>query len=178
MPQLTISQDQSPLFATLPLEIRRVIYQQLWLDCGLTQHIFAITERSYLLSFPCILSPGGNPEPPDSTPGCAHFACFRSRMQKWNNSFAEMHSALYRRGEGFGRPDLRGSAVLTTFLVCKRMYQDASESLFSNMSFSFTTVLAMDVFLREVPRSLASRVQAVDVRRLVELWAVPVHHWR
>lgn len=195
MAQPTIRQDQSPLFATFPLEIRRAIYQQLWLDCGLTQHIFAIRKLSYLLSFPCILrpedlnkepgpqgvldipddaagargDPEGIPEPPDSTPWCAHFVCFRSFMQKWNNSFAELYSALYRRGEGFGRPDPRGSAVLTTFLVCKRMYQEASESLFSSMRFSFTTVRAMDLFLSKVPRALVSRIQAVDVRRLVEL---------
>ncbi|KAK7699703.1 hypothetical protein SLS64_011476 [Diaporthe eres] len=75
-----------------------------------------------------------------------------------------MHSAIYTWGEGPGRTDLRGSAVLTTFLVCKGMYQEASESLFSSMRFSFTTVRAMDLFLSEVPRALVSRIQAVDVQ--------------
>lgn len=220
MAQPTIRQDQSPLFATFPLEIRRVIYQQLWLDCGLTQHIFAIRERSYLLSFPCILGPeylntesgslgapdipddaagagdepqtqddsgginsaiqdlsggdpGGKSEPPSSTPRFAHFACFRSRLQKWDNSWMAMYMAMYsalnRWGEGPARTDLRGNVVLTTFLVCKGMYHEASESLFSSMRFSFTTVRAMDLFLSQVSRSLSSRVQAVDVCLLVEL---------
>lgn len=235
MPKPATPQDQSPLFATLSLDIRRVIYQQLWLDCGLTQHIFSSTEKSYLLSFPCILSPeelnqepgppaaldapgdaagaednvepeqpqshddpgdidgalqdlsgddpgvaDSDPEPPNNTPWCAHFACFRKRLQKWDHSFVRMYSACYQRGEGRGRPgpDLRDSAILTTFLVCKRMYQEASEALFSEMRFSFSSMVAMDVFLSEVPRELASRVQFVDVGRLVDLCEVPVNHCR
>jgi hypothetical protein len=228
MPQPTLPQEQSPLFATLPLEIRRVIYQQLWLDCGPTQHLYATTDQSFLLSFPCILSPavlnqepgcrrldggaapqsdapdeaagaatGDEPQPPqagddpgdidgaiydiisdseaeaetpDSTPWCAHSACFSSRVEKWNNSYFLMYSALYRR---YGRrvllPDLRGSAVLTTFVVCKRMYQEASESLYSRVRFSFTNMLAMDTFLSEVPRALTSRIQFVDVRTHIPL---------
>lgn len=225
MSEPAIPQDQSPLFATLPLEIRRNVYQQLWLDCGLTQHISAMAKGSHLLSYPCILSaeelnqdPGHPPhhpdagdapddnaqteqpqphddpgdidgalqelsssepgvaddsEPPDNTPWCGHFTCFRNKTQKWGHSFARMYSACYRRYRD--RPDLRNNPILTTFLVCKRMYQEASESLFSEMRFSFSTVLAMDVFLCEVPRALVSRVQFVDVG--VQLtFARSVHH--
>jgi hypothetical protein len=220
MPKPFMPQDQSPLFAALPLDIRRHVYQQLWLDCGLTQHILSITKDSYLLRFPCILSPQelnqepGHPpphsdhpvgadddndeaeqpqphddpgdidgalqdlvsddpsvaddtEPRNNTPWCAHFACFRNNSRKWGHSFTRMYTASYRGSRGW--PDLRGSAILTTFLVCKRVYQEASESLFSKMRFSFTTMLAMDVFLSEVPRALVSRVQFVDVGHLVEL---------
>lgn len=193
------------------------------MDCGLTQHIFAITDKSYLASFPCILTPkeldqepgpldapdapdapddaagtednveaeqpqphddpgdinsalqelsgGDDPgvadaslEPPDNTPWCTHFSCFE---QKWDGSFRKMYDALYRRSFGLGRPDLRDSAILTTFLVCKRMYQEASESLFSTMRFSFSSMIAMDIFLKEVPRALVSRVQFVAVGHLV-----------
>ena len=222
-------QDQSPLFTELPIEIRRHIYQQLWLDCGLTQHIFAITPTSYLQSFPCILSPeeldrepGPPPPPPDaagpaidanasnaldgnagandngepaeqpqphddpgdindayqdlgvpgellnevqrrnSTPWCAHFTCFRNLSRKWGHSFSLMYEAGYRGGRRL--PDLRASTVLTTFLVCKRIYQEASESVFSRMRFSFGSTTAMDLFLNQVPRTLVSRIQFVDVR--------------
>lgn len=176
-------QDHSPLFATLPLEIRRNVYQQLWLDCGLTQHIFAIRKKWYLMSFPCILSADLNreprhlshhadagaddSEPPNNTPWCAHFTCFRNKTEKWGHSFARMYSAFYRGSRV--QPDLRNSTVLTTFLVCKGMYQEASESLFSKIRFSFTTMLAMEVFLSEVPPALVSRIQVVDVGVLVHL---------
>lgn len=225
MSKPAIPQDQSPLFATLPLEMRRNVYQQLWLDCGLTQHISAITGGSCLLSYPCILSaeelnqdPGRPPhhndagdapddnaqteqpqpqddpgdidgallelssndpgvandsEPPNNHPWCGHFACFRNKTQKWGHSFSRMYSACYRRYRG--QTDLRTSPILTAFLVCKRMYQEASESLFSEMRFSFSTMLAMDVFLCEVPRALVSRVQFIDVGiRLT--FARSVHH--
>lgn len=231
MPKPAIPQDQSPLFATLPLDIRRNIYQQLWLDCGLTQHIFAMTNDSYLLSFPCILSteelnrePGHSPhhtdsgdapddaagpddiaedeqpqphddpgdidgalqdlssngprladdsEPPHNTPWCTHFACFRSNTRKWGHSVTRMYHACYRRSRG--QADLRNSTILTTFLVCKRMYQEASESLFSKMRFSFSTMLAMEVFLSEVSPALVSRIQFVDVGIRMD-FARSVHH--
>lgn len=215
MSEPAITQEQSPLFEALPVEIRRNVYQQLWLDCGLTQHISAMARGSYLLSYPCILSaeelnqdPGHLPhhpdagdvpddnaqteqpqphddpgdidgalqelssnepgvaddsEPPNNHPWCGHFACFRNITKKWGHSFTRMYSAHYRQRALKAQPEPRNSPILTAFLVCKRMYQEASESLFSEMRFSFSTVLAMDVFLCEVPRALVSRVQFVDV---------------
>ncbi|KAG8157967.1 hypothetical protein KVR01_012239 [Diaporthe batatas] len=223
-PSVAHPQDQSPLFTTLPLEIRHHIYKQLWLDYGLTQHILAFNEKSYLLRFPCVLSPeelnrdpgspaasmlptpptdagdatdvagatvdadganengvieelqshddpgdiagaiqdlsGGDFELPNNDPWCAHFACFRNCSQKWDHSFSSMYTACYRRR---GEPDLRNSAILTTFLVCRRMYQEASEDLFTKMRFSFSGMVAMDIFLSEVPRGLHSRIQFVSI---------------
>lgn len=236
---VTHPQDQSPLFTTLPLEIRHHIYQQLWLDYGLTQHILAMTEKSYLLTFPCVLSPeelnrapgspaastspatpadagdaadatnateddagganddgeateqpqpdddpgdiaaavqdvsGGDFEPPNNDPWCAHFACFRNCSQKWDHSFSSMYTACYRSHRP--GPDLRDSAVLTSFLVCRRMYQEASEDLFSKMRFSFSSMVAMDVFTSQVPRALVSRVKFVNVSCLVQLCRASVH---
>lgn len=227
-PSVAHPQDQSPLFTTLPLEIRHHIYQQLWLDYGLTQHILAMTEKSYLLRFPCVLSPeeinrapgspaastsnasagatdatgapddagdaeqpqpdddpgdiavaiqdvsGGDFELPNDDPWCAHFACFRNCSQKWGHSFSSMYTACYR---GRGAPDLRNSAVLTSFLVCRRMYREASEDLFSKIRFCFSGIVAMDLFLGQVPRSLISRVQFVHVSVLVDLVCkAPVQH--
>lgn len=204
-------QDQSPLFATLPVEIRRHVYMQLWLDCGLTQHVLALTPKSHLQSFPCVmsreeleqeprppppppdaagddgepedqpqdhddpgdinsalqeLSGGGVPPPPPythNTPWCVHHACFRRWSRKWDHSFSSMHSALYRRGGQGGWPYLAGSPVLTAFLACRRVYAEASESLYSSVRFSFTSLTALRVFVGQVPRPLVARVRFVDV---------------
>ncbi|KAG6364046.1 hypothetical protein INS49_009149 [Diaporthe citri] len=208
-------QHQSPLFATLPVEIRRHIYMQLWLDCGLTQHILVLAPKSYLQSFPCVLSreeldrePGPPPRPPpppadvadDSdpndedgeadqsqpyddpgdingalqdlsagdatqppdTPWCVHLACFRRWSRKWDHSFSSMYTACYRRDHR-GWRDLAGSPVLTAFLVCRRVHAEASESLFSSVRFSFTSLTAMRVFVSQVPRSLVARVRFADI---------------
>lgn len=208
-------QDQSPLFNTLPIEIRRHIYKQLWLDCGLTQHILALTPKAYLQSYPCVLSqeeldqepvpaaPGDSdaaggsetgpnaddeqaePQPHDdpgdingalydlggdyspadrgssNTPWCAHYSCFRRWSQKYNHSFSSMYSASYRSDRG--RPDLQASVVLTAFLLCRRVYQEAGESLYSSVRFSFSSLTAMKIFASQVPRLLMSRIQFADV---------------
>lgn len=217
-------QDQSPLFATLPVEIRRHIYRQLWLDCGLTQHILALTPKSYLQSFPCVLSreeldrePARPPAPPpgdaddaapdnddyqpqeyddpgdingalldligevatptpsanddsppnNSTPWCVHHACFRRWSGRWDHSFSRMYTACYRRDDNNSnrgwRPDLRGSPVLTAFLVCRRVYEEAGESVFSSVRFAFASLTALGVFVGQVPRGLVAGVRFVDV---------------
>lgn len=205
-------QDQSPLFKALPIEMRRHVYTQIWLDCGLTQHILAFHPRSYLQSFPCILTreeldqvpgppppppadapdagPGENDEqdqpqphddpgdingalqdlsagggddrePPPNTPWCVHYACFRRWSRKWDHSFSSMYTAAYRHSRD--RPDLAGSPVLTAFLVCRRVYAEASESLFSSLRLSFASLNAMRALVRQVPRSLVARVRCADV---------------
>lgn len=209
-------QEQSPLFETLPIEIRRHIYKQLWLDCGLTQHILALTPKAHLQSYPCVLSqdeldqepvpaaPGDSdaadgseagpdaneeqddePQPHDdpgdindalydlggdyssadrespNTPWCAHHACFRRWSERYGHSFSSMYSAGYRSARS--RPDLRASVVLTAFLVCRRVYQEAGESLYSSVRFSFASLVAMKIFVSQVPRPLMCRIQFADV---------------
>lgn len=204
-------QDQSLLFEILPIEIRRHIYRQLWLDCGLTQHILALTPKAYLQSYPCVLSqeeldqepvpaaPGDSdaasgpdaneeqdePQPhddpgdingalydlsdgdssadrdPPNTPWCAHHACFRRWTERYGHSFSSMYSADYRSERS--RPDLRASVVLTAFLVCRRVYQEAGESLYSSVRFSFASLMVMKMFVGQVPRPLMSRIQFADV---------------
>lgn len=219
-------QDQSPLFETLPIEIRRHIYRQLWLDCGLTQHILALTPKAYLQSYPCVLSqdeldqepvpavPGDSdaagdseadpdandeqeePQPHDdpgdindalydlggdyssadrespNTPWCAHHACFRRWSERYGHSFSSIYSAGYRSKRS--RPDLRASVVLTAFLVCRRVYQEAGESLYSSMRFSFSSLIAMKIFVSQVPRPLMSRIQFADVSSSAGWPACPV----
>lgn len=212
-------QDQSPLFEKLPIEIRRHIYKQLWLDCGLTQHIMALSPKAHLQSYPCVLSQeeldqepiaaatgdfdatggseadpdandeqeepqshddpgdingalydlGGDYSPADSpadressnTPWCGHHACFRRSSQKYGHSFSSMYSAGYRSDRGL--PDLRASVVLTAFLVCRRVYQEAGESLYSSVRFFFSSLVAMTIFVGQVPRPLMCRIQFADV---------------
>lgn len=226
-------QSQSPLFARLPLDIRRQIYLQLWLECGLTQHIYTFSNNSYLQSYPCILDanewdrdprpraeeststgvsddpaqqaqdgqpladeqqpqpyddpgdidgaimdiapgPGGptstiDDEQPD-TPWCHHKPCFERWIGKWDRSFSRAYSANYRgssplatENQRLRRDDrLRASPLLAVLLVCRRMYQEAGESLFSSMRFSFP-LEALERFLEDVPRGLTERIQFVDI---------------
>lgn len=197
-------QQQSPLFNTLPIEVRRRVYAQLWLDCGLAQHILAVTPKSHLQSYPCILSPAqlgqepvplaprdadgddagaaGQPQPHDDpgdidgalqelgsapdgegpgTPWCAHYACFRRWTKKWDHSFTRMYTAAYVSHPA--PDDVRSSPVLTAFLICKRVYEEASESLYSSVRFSFASMTAVKVFTGQVPQPLVSRIQFIDV---------------
>ncbi|KUI54943.1 hypothetical protein VP1G_02404 [Cytospora mali] len=220
-------QSQSPLFVRLPLDIRRQIYLQLWLDSGLTQHIYTFNEQTYLRSYPCICDPSEwdedprpgpeesspqvppgvqlaaddlQPEPQDDpgdingtimdispgpdvprdgnnqrdTPWCQHKICFDHWIEKWDRSFARAYSANYRgtfylSGGNLKslcrRSDkrLRKSPLLLPLLVCRRMYQEAGESMFSNLRFSFSMPFVLDRFLEDVPSMFTRRIQFLDV---------------
>ncbi|CAN8103176.1 unnamed protein product [Discula destructiva] len=54
-PRTHQEQHQSPLFSLLPLEIRRHVYLQLWLDYGLVQHIYLFGPSSFLSHYRCLL---------------------------------------------------------------------------------------------------------------------------
>ncbi|KAL1869351.1 hypothetical protein Daus18300_005563 [Diaporthe australafricana] len=211
VPASSQEQLESPLFSTLPSEIRLQIYQQLWMECGLTQHIFLLSPVSFLQSFPCILSheeldqPAGVPSsssaeaeeedqqhqsqyyddpgdidgayqdlalqdtavynPPPGTPWCMHCPCHLRWTEKWANCFVKQYSASYIFKKGAGRDwqDLRSSPMLALLLVCKRVHLEASDSLFSNIRFSFSGMHALNTFLEQVPRPLVSRIRFVDI---------------
>lgn len=226
------NQSQSPLFTTLPLDIRRQIYLQLWIDCGLTQHIYTFSKNSYLQRYPCILdanewdwdprpraeessstgasnqvlqAPDGQlpadeqqPQPYDDpgdingaildiapgpggptrtihedqpdTPWCHHRPCFERWIGKWDRFFSLAYSDNYRRTSPLAIETQqqrhgdrsRASPLLTALLVCRRMYHEAGDSLFSSMRFSFP-LEALERFVGDVPRGLTERVQFVDV---------------
>lgn len=240
-------QSQSPLFTALPLDVRRQIYLQLWLECGITQHIYTFGKNSYLQSYPCILdacawdrnpappaeetttdssssetqalaADGGQhqpaeeqqqeqpqqPQPQDDpgdvngaiediapgpggptrtiddgqpdTPWCLHKACFERWTEKWDRSFERAYSACYRSTGGGGasvttqrqrrRPALPlTSTLLLPLLVCRRMYQEAGESMFSSLRFSFlfSGVEPVNRLLGGVPAALTERIRFVDV---------------
>lgn len=226
-PSPSCDQSQSALFTKLPLDIRRHIYLQLWLDCGLAQHIFDFGNTSYLQSYPCIIddnewdkdpkppieessteapdldppspTPDGqapaaqetqpqpyedpgdidsaiqdiDPGPEDDkshSPWCHHAPCHDLFIQKWGRSYPRAYSAAYRKTPSFGNAiqqegaeaRLRASPMLLSLLVCKRMYQEAGESLYSRLRFSFSPE-TLERFVTNVPRSLTGRIQFVDV---------------
>lgn len=163
---------QSPLLG-LPTELRLQIYEYLWLDYDLIQHIIAFTPNAYLASFPCILSAEELDQEPGpvnngGAPGalwCMHRACLKSWSNKWGPTLSGAFSACIRReGSRSSRPnDLQSNPVLAVFLVCKLVYEEASESLYSRVRFSFGSSVALKIFLDRVPQWLAARVRFIDV---------------
>lgn len=78
-------QDQSSLFSALPIEIRLRIYQQIWMEGGLTQHIFALSPQSFLQSFPCILSPEELGQQPVVRPSSVADAEEDNQQHQWQS---------------------------------------------------------------------------------------------
>ncbi|KAJ4425105.1 hypothetical protein N0V82_000160 [Gnomoniopsis sp. IMI 355080] len=227
------SQQQSPLFIMLPLDIRRHIYLQLWRGYGTTQHIYLFGPNSYLSHYPCLLdkdafnhhrppatslpSPAtqdpavaaaeagpqdiGNTNQPelyddpgdidgaiqdlaapqpefsldapsgfgdglhhkwDGSPWCMHKKCFQAYIEDFDSSFVSGYSRNYRRASH----GPTGKAGITKpLLVCKRMYTEASESLYSRLAFSFPDMTVLERFLNGVPRVLSTRIPIVYVSK-------------
>lgn len=226
-------QQQSPLFSDVPLEIRRHIYRQLWLDYGTTQHIHLFSSSSYLSHYPCLLNEDvfAHPAPPspppadlagpsgvvtghgaqdiedeiihddpyddpgdidgaiqdivsaswpqplpaapdedgsgnsednqvESSPWCMHKKCFVAYMQAYGMLFDHAYSVNYRRP---GRVVFGKLGIAKPLLVCKKMYTEASESLYSTMTFRFPNLLALGRFMNVVPRALTNWISTVHV---------------
>lgn len=223
-------QQQSPLFTMLPLDVRRHIYLQLWIDYGTTQHIHLFSTSSYLSHYPCLLDEDafthpGPPRPPpevasdvvtgdgaqdieneitdddpyddpgdidgaiqdivsasepqvgpaapdgdgsgndehnqvDSSPWCMHKKCFVAYMERYGMLFDHAYSVNYRRS---GRVVFGNLGIAKPLLVCKKMYTEASESLYSTMTFSFPNVFALGRFMNVVPRALTEWIPTVHV---------------
>lgn len=223
-------QQQSPLFTVVPLDVRRHIYLQLWLDYGTVQHIHLFGPSSYLCHYPCLLDKNASthhdsPSPPsleleastevaaeagaqtiddgtefdshddpgdidgaiqdmasasqqqlvpaapsgsdddehdhvESSSCCMHEKCFVAYLEAYGMSFEQAYSSNYRRP----RRAASGNVGITKpFLVCKKMYTEASESLYSATSFSFSDVSVFERFMETVPRALTDRIPFVDV---------------
>lgn len=226
-------QQQSPLFTALPLDVRRLIYLQLWIDYGTNQHIHLFSTNSYLSHYPCLLDEGafthpGPPSPPplglegpsdvvtgngaqefedeinyddpyddpgdidgaiqdivsasepqpgpaapdgdgsgngernqvDSSPWCMHKKCFVAYMEAYGMLFDHAYSVNYRRS---GRVIFGNLGIAKPLLVCKKMYTEASELLYSTMTFRFPNVFALGRFMSVVPRALTKWISTVHV---------------
>lgn len=96
----------------------------------------------------------------DSSPWCMHEKCFRGYMECFGMSFEHGYSRNYKRA-----PRAANCVVGITkpMLVCKNMYIEASESLYSKIIFSFPNMLVLERFMNDVPWALSKRIQAVNV---------------
>lgn len=223
-------QQQSLLFTVVPLDVRRHIYLQLWLDYGTKQHIHLFGPTSYPVHYPCLLdknastrqdspsppspepeastevadeagaeiiddgtevnsqddpgdidgaiqdmtsapqqqlvpaAPGGSdddePDHHESPSWCMHGKCFFAYLEAYNMSFEHAYSRNYQRQT---RTATGNVGIAKPFLVCKRMYTEASESLYSATAFSFSSVSVLERFMDTVPRALTDRIPVVDV---------------
>lgn len=221
-PQNLELQEHSGFFNTLPLDIRRHIYFQYWLEYGIVQHICSFGYTSHLGHYPCVVDantfnchcrpahprpepvvnddedandPGDvngaiqeildNPPlthiPPDdnddpfatgaavvpfrvstlaSTPRhhSSHCFCFNA------------YTAGYDRTAHMRNLNLQETAVphvtvglAKPLLVCKRMYVEAGESLYSNVRFSFESADMLERFVACIPKDMSSMIKLVDV---------------
>lgn len=225
----TKNQLQSPLFDKLPLDVRRHIYLQYWLDYGTVQHIYLFGPGSYLSHYPCVLEadafnhhhpplpkqPASEPEPatesegddndqPESyddpgdingaiaqivanppqtqpaaatfatlnaesntnpwvnSPWCMHKRCFQEYMEAYHMYFERAYSRNYTRGTNL--PAHATVGLTRPFFLCKRIYTEASESMYSVLRFSFASVGVLGRMMKDVPAYLSRRIQVVDVR--------------
>lgn len=222
------SQLQSPLFIKLPLDVRRHIYLQYWLDYGIVQHIYLFGPGSHLSHYPCLLNAdafnhhhpplpeqsgseadpategdeddedNNQPEPDDdpgdingaiaqivanppsqiqptdaanadvesdtnrwkASPWCMHEKCFRAYMEMYDMSFERAYSRNYQGLNHAARPTV---GLIRPFFLCKKMYMEAGESMYSVVRFSFASMAVLDRMIKEVPKYLSRRMQVVNV---------------
>lgn len=96
----------------------------------------------------------------NDSPWCMHEKCFRDYIGVFNMSFERAYSRNYKRA---ARSVTSEVGITKPLLVCKKMYTEASESLYSKIAFSFPDMVALERFINDVPRSLIERIPAVDV---------------
>lgn len=94
------------------------------------------------------------------SPWCMHEKCFRAYMEVFDMSFERAYSRHYRRGYLAATSEM---GITKPLVVCKKMYTEASESLYSKMAFSFPDTVTLERFMEDVPRPLRERIQSVDV---------------
>lgn len=103
--------------------------------------------------------PGANAAHWEASPWCNHMECFRGFMKSCNMGYQKAFSRNYRKRD---RPSFP-SEIIKPLLVCKRMYEEASKSLFTNVRFSFTDMRVLNRFNEAVPRGLRQKIKLVDV---------------
>lgn len=96
----------------------------------------------------------------DGSPWCMHKKCFQAYIQTFDFSFERGYSRNYRRAS---RSPTGKVGITKPLLVCKRMYAEASESLYSKIAFSFPDMSVLERFLNDVPRVLRMRIPVIYV---------------
>lgn len=176
-------QKQSLFFTMLPLDIRLHIYLQLWLEYGTTQHIYEGTFCYSLTHYPCLLGqeefdhhrpPSPEAESYDDPgdidgaiqdivaplPQLASVAISgigRGAHRWYGSPWCEHNKCSKSRAS-------REVGVMKPLLVCKKMYTEASESLYSTMAFRFSNLSVLTRFMNNLSSVLSERIQSVDVR--------------
>ncbi|KAL0943394.1 uncharacterized protein CTRU02_201280 [Colletotrichum truncatum] len=154
----TNCQLQTNLFGKLPEEIREMIYQELWRDAGLSQHIIR-TEAGYAHSR-CLLHQLGIPgehiddEDPwesmwmvpdvrgtvplwyrrEMSTWCDHWKCEEAREEK------EIWRDVSRGRTGRVGYLNTWTAFLPSMLTCKRMYFECTASIYKSVTFTITDI--------------------------------------
>jgi len=142
-------QLDSTFFGKLPLEIRRQIYQELWLSSGLSQHVY---ERNGRISHcPCVIDHDAADERDDLVE--------MHRLQKEltnTDSFTDtaLHQQLsspwtkhWKCEEQLNQHGAPPNPFMLSLLSCKRMYLEAMDSMGEHLTFNFTSFEAAYNFL-------------------------------
>jgi hypothetical protein len=158
-------QLQSTLFGKLPLEIRRQIYQELWLSSGLSQHVFE--RRGRLQHCPCII----DHDEPDERDDLVEMYRLEKEI---TDSDSFKHRALHRKlaspwtkhwkcEENLSQNGAPPNPFLLSLLSCKRMHLEAMDSMSEHLTFNFTSFDAAYDFVvlgRNAP--IANRVRSLN----------------
>ncbi|KAJ9137465.1 hypothetical protein NKR23_g9101 [Pleurostoma richardsiae] len=178
------AQAVSPLFAKLPLEIRRMIYLEVWrshLGPGMRMHIHAAAGARGLQHTTCVVDQPDNavkeepwslvPLPPpaagdEQAPDWfwwawslrlrwgVHWRCQEEIMRRWQR--------LDGNGRQPGVSATPTSPYLSVFLTCKRIYLESVEALFEAATLIFTASEDAYRFLVQQPHSFRSKIHSID----------------
>ncbi|KAJ4390794.1 hypothetical protein N0V93_004392 [Gnomoniopsis smithogilvyi] len=100
----------------------------------------------------------------DGSPWCMHEKCFQAYIGVYGMSFSRAYSRNYKREI---RSPISILGITKPLLVCKKMYIEAGESLYSTIAFSFPDMTVLDRFMNSVPQALRERIPAVDIMTYV-----------
>lgn len=137
-------QLQSTFFGKLPLEIRRQIYEELWLSSGLNQHIYQ--KRGRFSHCPCVTDHDAADERDDIV---ENYRLEKSLTNSDSFTDTALHRKLaspwtkhYRCEENLTQNGAPPNPFLLTLLSCKRMYLEAMDSMGEHLTFNFTSFQA------------------------------------
>ncbi|KAF7533086.1 hypothetical protein G7054_g7398 [Neopestalotiopsis clavispora] len=173
------NQSQSRFFNILPVEVRQLIYQDIWALSGLTQHIY-IANGSYT-HCPCLIDHNA----PDKRqteldllwpelPRVGH-GDFRSESPEWRRRLLSTwcnhwpcEEAAARNATSEAAPS---SSFLPMLLTSRKMYIECRASIFEHVTFTICSIpLAYDFFVSRSP-------PIIHEMRLINMSFILHTHW-
>lgn len=97
------------------------------------------------------------------SPWCEHVHCVSAYVSTFDSIFELAYSRHFKRARRHPGHPLPTVGMTKPFHVCKRMYIEASESLFSNVRFSFDDLRALERFTKQLSPETANMVRSVEV---------------